>query len=329
MSVLVSVVVPVYNAQDVLADTLGNLVYQTLYERYGEGALEVLLIDDLSTDDTGAILDDLHRQFPQRIKVCHLEEHLGPGGARNAGMDLAGGLYVGFADCDDIVDVSCYEKLYECATQGGYLYDYVDSPVYFEDSGESLLVTPPEYAGALDAEKKSNLLSEIGYLFTRLIRKDFLDANGLRTREHVTSEDEDFLAEIVCRATSVNVLTEPLYVRRSSKKKKLGPEVNDMMKPFGTLVSSAISAFGRLSALPDYEAFRAGAEAFYLKRIARALQLYDTYHKAGLIEEEMDAQILSTVRRTAETVAVTPFDENPFVMQVFSLKDIRRLEKYL
>ena len=100
MSLLVSVVVPVYNAESILTDTMGNLIYQSIYERYGEGSCEILLIDDCSTDSTPYILDDLQRQFPNRIRVFHLPENLGPGGARNKGMDEARGQYVGFVNCD-------------------------------------------------------------------------------------------------------------------------------------------------------------------------------------------------------------------------------------
>ncbi|MBR0164394.1 MAG: glycosyltransferase family 2 protein [Lachnospiraceae bacterium] len=329
MEPLISVIVPVYNAQDVITETFGNLVYQSFFERYGEEVMELILVDDCSTDGTGALLDSFYAQFPGRIRVIHLEEHAGPGGARNAGMDAARGAYIGFADCDDIVDVTFYERLYEKATEGGVFYDIVDSPLYYEDTQQAVLATPEPYAGTLDAGKKQDLLTEIGVLFTRLIKRDLIEDPRVRTREHVTSEDEDFLAELICRAQSVNVLMQPLYVRKENRKKKLGADVGDMMKPFGIFVSCAISAFGRLSALEDYEALRLGAEAFYYKRLSKALQLYAVYHKAGLLSEDMDAQILSTLHRTAETVARTPYTDNPYVMHAFSEKELRRMERYL
>ncbi|MBQ6733935.1 MAG: glycosyltransferase family 2 protein [Lachnospiraceae bacterium] len=326
MQPLISVIVPVYNAQDVLQETMGNLIYQTAFERYGEGSVEILLIDDCSTDQTPLILDDLAGQFPDRLFVLHLPENLGPGGARNAGMDAARGHYLGFVDADDMVDVSYFEIMYETATGGGLAFDYVDAPVYYEDTGEALLMTPPELAGELDAAAKSNLLTNVGFLFTKLIRREFLEAYHLRTREHITSEDEDFLAEIICRAASCGVCDQPLYVRRNRPR---SAQDDNMMKPFSTLVSCALSAYGRLTSIEDYESFRYGAEAFYLIRLAQALKLYEAYHVQELMSPDFDAQILSTVRRACETVVHGGVEENPYAMAILSDKDMRRLQKYL
>ena len=326
MEPLISVIVPVYNAQDVLQETMGNLIYQTAFERYGEGCMEILLIDDCSKDNTPQILDDLAAQFPDRLFVMHLPENLGPGGARNAGMDAARGHYVGFVDADDMVDVTFFETMYETATGQGLAYDYVDSPVYYEDTGEALLMTPPELTGILDASAKNSLLTNVGFLFTKLIRREFLETYHLRTREHITSEDEDFLAEIICRAESCGVTDVPLYVRRNRPR---ASEEDNMMKPFSTLVSCALSAYGRLTSIEDYDSFRHGAEAFYLIRLAQALKLYEAYHVQGLMSQDFDAQILSTVRRACETVVHGGVEDNPYAMAMLSDKDMRRLQKYL
>lgn len=330
MDPIISVIVPVYNEQDVLNETMGNLIYQSMFDTYGEESCEILLIDDRSTDNTPYILDDLERQFLRRLRVIHLEENLGPGGAKNVGMDHARGQFVGFVDCDDIVDVTFYERLYETATQGGFQYDFVDSPVYYEESDQAILVTPPELAGTLDAVAKCNLLTNVGYLFTRLIRREFLEKYHLRTREHIKSEDEDFIAEIICRAETMNVYPQALYVRKNRKKPRGQQEIQeDMVKPFSALVSSALSAYNRLTSVDDYEAVRAGAETFYLTRLARALQLYEVYHNAGLMSEDFDAQILLTVRRAAETVVQGGVEDNPYAMATIGEKDRQRLSVYL
>lgn len=81
----VSLIVPVYNAEHVLFETLGNLVHQTFFDQYpGEG--EIVFVNDCSNDRSGTILEMLHRQFPDRTRIIHLSENLGPGGARNVGV---------------------------------------------------------------------------------------------------------------------------------------------------------------------------------------------------------------------------------------------------
>ena len=331
MAAYVSVIVPVHNAEKVLADTMGNLIYQSIFERYGEGSCELLLIDDHSTDETPYILDDLQRQFPSRLRVIHLDENRGPGGARNCGMDAATGTYVGFANCDDMADVSMYERLYETATAGGYAVDFVDSPLYNESTGKTVLATPPELAGAIDANVKCNLLLNVGHIFTHLIKRELLERTNIRTREHVASEDEDFLAEVRCRSRSFAVCKKPLYVHREGGKsiQLSTSEADNMIKPFSKQVSCALSAYGRLISLDDYESFRLGAEAFYIRRLARALFLYDSYKREGMLSGEMGSQLLTTVQRAAETIVTIPVAENGFAQAIVGEKGRARLKKYL
>ena len=331
MSLLVSVVVPVYNAENVLTDTMGNLIYQSIFERYGEGSCEILLVDDCSTDSTPYILDDLQRQFPNRIRVFHLPENLGPGGARNVGMDEARGQFVGFVNCDDMVDVVLYERLYECATENGYFYDVVDSPLYNESTGKTRLATSPELVGAIDANVKCNLLMSVGHIYTHLISRELLEHTKIRTREHVSSEDEDFLAEVLCRARSLNVYGKPLYVHREGGKSHAPAmsETDSLVKPFSRLVSCCLSAYGRLTAIEDYEDFKPGAEAFYLKRFSRALYLHDTFRNEGTVPKELTDQLLETVRRACETIVTIPLTENPYAEASIAEKGKVRLEKYL
>ena len=108
---LLSIIVPVYNAETVLPQTIGNIILQTVFDRFGEEAAEIILVDDASTDQTPALLQDVHRQYPNRTKILTLSENRGAGGARNAGIEAAAGAYIGFTDCDDLIDPSFYETL--------------------------------------------------------------------------------------------------------------------------------------------------------------------------------------------------------------------------
>jgi len=81
---LLSIIVPVYNAETVLPQTIGNIILQTVFDRFGEEAAEIILVDDASTDQTPALLQDVHRQYPNRTKILTLPENRGAGGARGA-----------------------------------------------------------------------------------------------------------------------------------------------------------------------------------------------------------------------------------------------------
>ena len=93
---LVSVVVPVYNAEPYLRECLDSLFGQTLKE------IEIIAVDDGSTDGSGKILDEFAAR-DRRLKVIH-QENAGVSAARNRGIKAARGRYLTFVDADDRID---------------------------------------------------------------------------------------------------------------------------------------------------------------------------------------------------------------------------------
>jgi glycosyltransferase involved in cell wall biosynthesis len=103
---IVSVIVPVYNVQSFLNECLDSIVNQT-YEN-----LEILLVDDGSTDSSGKICEN-YREKDGRVKVIH-KANGGLSSARNAGLDLAIGDYVLFIDSDDWISHNYIQSLIDC-----------------------------------------------------------------------------------------------------------------------------------------------------------------------------------------------------------------------
>lgn len=103
MSELISVIVPIYNTSEYLNRCIDSLLNQT-YEN-----LEIILVDDGSTDNCPAICDQYAKK-DKRVKVIH-KENGGLSSARNAGLDIATGEYIGFVDSDDFVSSEMYEVL--------------------------------------------------------------------------------------------------------------------------------------------------------------------------------------------------------------------------
>ena len=331
MSTLISVIMPVYNERDELTPNFGNLVYQSIYEIYGEDALEIILIDDASTDGTAQVVDDIVNQFPTRVRGFHLPERLGPGGASNVGVEQARGAYVAFMTPADMLDVRFYEALYQKATGEGYAYDYVDSTVYLEATEKTALSTPLEFQGALSAEMKCALLADTGILYSKIFNKAFLTDKNIRLRDHTLSgdADEDFIAEVICQAGSVAVCAEPLYVRKKKERRASLAKADLFTEHFSALVSSCIAVYGRLSGLPVYEEVRLGAETFYLRRLAMTLRLYEKQMAAGKLAPPFDEQLLTTIRFAADTIIRTPIVENAFATRALSGTARERLQRYL
>lgn len=127
-----SIIMPVYNAEKYLEKCLDSLVEQSLDD------YELILINDGSKDGSQDIIESYVNQYPQLIRAVTVENG-GQGRARNIGMDMARGDYLGFADSDDWVAPDMYEKLYNAAVEGKadmVVCDYVQC---FDDGREVYL----------------------------------------------------------------------------------------------------------------------------------------------------------------------------------------------
>ena len=119
---MISVIVPVYNVEPYLRKCLDSIVNQTYSD------LEILVIDDGSTDGCGKICDE-YVERDERVKVFHTENR-GLSCARNLGLDEAKGEWIGFVDSDDWIEPDMYEALLKRAEETGA--DVVECGVYLE-----------------------------------------------------------------------------------------------------------------------------------------------------------------------------------------------------
>jgi len=118
---LISIIVPIYNSEQYLEECIDSIISQTYRN------LEIILVDDGSTDSSGEICDE-YIQKDYRIRVIH-KENGGSQEARSAGVAMAKGTFIGFVDSDDWIDADMYENLYknigsfDLATSGLWHYD--------------------------------------------------------------------------------------------------------------------------------------------------------------------------------------------------------------
>lgn len=110
MKELISVIVPLYNVEKYLERCIDSIINQT-YDN-----LEIILVDDGSTDRSGLICDQ-YKEQDTRIKVIH-KKNGGASSARNQGMSIAKGSYIGFIDSDDYIAPDMYESLYQHMKEG-------------------------------------------------------------------------------------------------------------------------------------------------------------------------------------------------------------------
>ena len=178
----ISVIVPVYNVEQYLERCVDSILAQT-----AEG-LEIILVDDGSTDSSGALCDAYASRHEQ-IQVCH-KKNGGLTSAWKAGLALASGKYTGFVDSDDWIDPDMYERMYAAAereqadmTVFGLVFDFEDPRIPRRE--ESSNFTKETYSRRELENLFPSLLND-GYFcgrtlqparVTKLIRTELLRAN--------------------------------------------------------------------------------------------------------------------------------------------------------
>lgn len=151
---MLSVIVPVYNTEKYLKSCLESLVKQTYAD------LEILLIDDGSTDLSGTICDEFAKEYPQ-IVVRH-QENQGVVVARNKGLEQARGEYISFVDSDDWLDADFFEKAMSYAVDEKA--DIVAMGAVYEGIGVSRKVVDTVPEGVYSREEiRRNIWNKMAY----------------------------------------------------------------------------------------------------------------------------------------------------------------------
>lgn len=201
----ISIVVPVYNVAKYLNNTISHILNQTYTN------LEILLIDDGSTDESGKICDEYARR-DSRIRVIH-KANGGSSSARNVGIREATGDYIGFLDADDWADETMYEVLYKTAIETGCDIAEVMSQD-FSESGE-LLKGPRLNTGKVtfisrEEDFRLLMMHEGDSSFcTKLIKSDF--CKKFSFSESKLNEDFLLIVEMLLKTDGVYSIEEPHY----------------------------------------------------------------------------------------------------------------------
>ena len=200
----VSITVPVYNQEVLLSKCVASLTNQTLKD------IEIILVDDGSTDDSPRICDDYCKIDP-RIRVIH-KSNGGSASARQAALDIMTGEFSSVCDSDDWVEPCMYEKMYQAALSSasdivicGIFYDYADGTTRESVPKTSILSSDSILSDVLLDKFPSSTCN-------RLISLDFIRKHNLSYVDGV-NVGEDFLFSVKCalKAARYSVVEEPLY----------------------------------------------------------------------------------------------------------------------
>ena len=170
-----SVIVPVYNMaeDDKLKHCLDSLVGQTL----PDGDIEIIAVDDASTDGSYDIMMDYEKNYPNRFIALKSPVNLHQGGAKNIGLGIAKGDFIGFIDADDWVVTDFYERLLEKAIDTGADMvgcDYSLVSEYTFTPGQIVHNNSKEQTGIMNEEKYRKLILDTGSLVVKIYKRSIV-----------------------------------------------------------------------------------------------------------------------------------------------------------
>lgn len=223
MNPKISVIVPVYNAEKYLEQCIDSILDQT-YKN-----LEIVLINDGSTDKSGKICDG-YAKSDNRVRVLHLENG-GVSNARNKGIEISTGDYITFVDADDWIDMDMYSGMLEiineektdvvmCSffkTNGNELNQPIifpwESPkVFLDDEIKNLLI--PSFVAPIYKEGRKAQLN-MGSIWRCLFNSETIKRKGIKFDTRIRcQEDLVFLLQVLNKSSRVISLNIPYYYYR-------------------------------------------------------------------------------------------------------------------
>ena len=215
----ISVIIPVYNVQKYLRQCLDSIINQTLKE------IEIICVNDGSTDDSLIILEE-YASKDDRIRIIN-KKNGGVGAARNSGIEVSTGEYIGFVDSDDWVELTAYEKLYKNAKSQNS--DIVMCPInVFDDITKELKFDLPYFTlECFDKQFDNRIFNHKDtkdFLFlisvtawNKIYKTEFLNKINARFPENLIFEDNPFFYETFLKASNVSLIRDFLYFYRINR----------------------------------------------------------------------------------------------------------------
>ena len=203
----VSVIMPMYNVEKVMARSVHSLFSQTLED------FEAVFVDDCSVDNTGEelrrIISDYNREDIS-VKIIRHEPNKGVAAARNTGLDNASGEYVYYLDSDDYFDDDALASMYETAKKNDADVVGCEWLLSFENNARHMVQPEVKTGREAFARMCNGVMRWNLWLF--MVKRDLYEANGFRFIPGANmGEDMMVMMKILLNAGTVSMIHRPLY----------------------------------------------------------------------------------------------------------------------
>ncbi|MCL2414391.1 MAG: glycosyltransferase [Bacteroidales bacterium] len=204
-----SVIIPVYNAEETILRCIDSLLNQTLQD------MEVIVVDDHGQDDSIKILQNHIAEHPRKnmFRFAKTAVNSGPGPARNIGLQMAQGEYAAFLDSDDWVENEMYSTLYETAIQHSadlcYCRAILENP---KKNKQRILSNISVKSGRFSDETKRHFLSNFrSYFWIYIFRREIISKHDITFPEERAAEDIYFLTCNILHAENIACINKAMY----------------------------------------------------------------------------------------------------------------------
>lgn len=285
----VSVIMSLFNVEKYMNTAIDSVLNQTLQD------IELICINDGSVDNSLQIAQDYAKK-DSRVTVLTYEDTKGQAYARNRGMDIAKGKYIGYVDGDDWVEPDMFEKLYNDAEKNGCeisfcgaaLYDELVQKYDYKNVYYNLDLIPTSFDNRVfhHSETKSLLTGCINVaLWNKIYRTDFMNKYNIRFPEYFIYEDMPFFYDAWFKADKISMIRDCCYYyrinRSGSTMAKVGSKVLDRVE----MVALTYEMFKEL---PYYEEIKTQVNAWIID---------DLFHRYTLVEAKYKKEFFFLMKK--------------------------------
>lgn len=309
----ISIIVPVYNVSKYIRKCLDTIINQTYTN------LEIILIDDGSTDNSGKICDE-YAKIDSRIKVIH-KENGGISSARNAGIKSATGKYIGFVDSDDWIDLDMYNRLYNNLKNENAEISCCNRLLVYSNKQKEYGTS--SYYEVMNSERAIELMCTYGYIgvsaYTKLYEKKLFKGTEFPTGKK--SEDVFIMYKLFDKASTIVYDATPLYYYRQregsiTSAKNINLDIIDASKEMMVFVEK------------KYPKIKSVVENNYVYSI---IGVYDTILKSkekGTKIDELKKFIMAEVRKYYQEIKRLKINSKSRKMQLIMIRYIPSLYSF-
>ena len=292
----VSVIIPFDNVENYIEECLNSVLCQTLDD------MEIILINDASTDRTLEIVKG-YLQKDSRIKLININERKGQGFARNRGIEIAKGEYIGFVDSDDFIEPDMYECLYNSAKSNDtdismcQVREYDDiNENYITSDYYSLSCLSAFQNEVFSAEDTKNYILDINVaLWNKIYKREYLNNIGEKFPEGFIYEDLPFFFGTYLSAKRIHVVWKNLYSYRINRKNSTMQQFNNKILDRLPMVSLTYEKLKKVPYLSD------------LKQKIQAWIINDLFHRYSLLKENYHKEFFFLMKKVFQSLEI----ENP------------------